>query len=308
MRFERASRRKAHLKIAITGPTGAGKTYSAILLAKGLAKGGKIAFIDTENRSGDLYSHLTEYDSGTLEPPFDTTKYMAAIDAAVEAGYSVIVIDSFSHAWKAILAEKEAIDARGGNSFTNWARLKPKTEALKNKIINAPAHIIACMRSKMEYALEQDGNRSKVSKMGMGVVQESDIEYEFTTVFDLDMTHRYLATKDRTSIFDGRKGEMITEGTGREFLTWLDSGAEPLPVTETPPAETPEPVDRNGTTPKDWLMSILTTKAQRDKWTATAEKLGMKPVEAAEKAMNAGVRDAGELFDWAALATPVVAE
>lgn len=288
--FSKASRRKAYLKIAVTGPTGAGKTYSSILLARGLAgDDGKIAFIDTENRSGDLYSHLTDYDSGTLTAPFSVERYMAAIDAAVEAGYDVIIIDSFSHAWKAILAEKEALDQRGGNSFTNWAKLKPKTEKLKNKIIEAQAHVICCMRSKMEYALVTEGNRSEVKKHGMGIVQEGDIEYEFTTVFDLDMTHGYVATKDRTSVFDGRTGDKITIETGREFIKWLDSGADPLP--------TPEP------DPKSWLTTILKTKEDRDKWVEASKPLGT-PIEAAKLAMASDVTTADDLFTWAALNAP----
>lgn len=294
--FTKASRRKAFLKLAITGPTGAGKTYSAILLARGIAgKDGRIVFIDTENGSGDLYSHLTEYDSGQLEAPFDTKKYMDAIDAAAAAGYDVVVIDSFSHAWKAILAEKEAIDARGGNSFTNWAKLKPKTEALKNKIIAAPIHVICCMRSKMEHAIETEGGKNTVKKLGMGVVQESDIEYEFTTVFDLDLTHRFVATKDRTSLFDGRKGEMISVDTGREFLTWLDSGAEALPVAASTNGEL---------SPKDWLNDILRgsdnkeTVRNKDRWVEVSVPLGGS-IEAAKLAMAEGVNDAADLFNWA---------
>ena len=53
MEFRKAERKQAKLRLGITGPSGSGKTYSALLIAKGL--GGRIAMIDTENGSGDLY-------------------------------------------------------------------------------------------------------------------------------------------------------------------------------------------------------------------------------------------------------------
>lgn len=66
--FNRAERKKAFLKIAITGVSGSGKTYSALQLAQGL--GGKIAMIDTENGSGELYSSLCDYDVAPMSAPF----------------------------------------------------------------------------------------------------------------------------------------------------------------------------------------------------------------------------------------------
>jgi len=76
---------------------GSGKTYGALLIAMGL--GGKIALIDTENGSGDLYAHLGDYDVCTLDAPYTVQKYLTAIEEAEQAGYSVLIIDSLSHAW-----------------------------------------------------------------------------------------------------------------------------------------------------------------------------------------------------------------
>ena len=63
--FRKAERRKAKLRLGLVGPAGSGKTYGALLIAMGL--GGKIALIDTENGSGDLYAHLGNYDVCTLD-------------------------------------------------------------------------------------------------------------------------------------------------------------------------------------------------------------------------------------------------
>ena len=54
--FKKAERKRSYVKIALCGVSGSGKTYSALLMAQGL--GEKIAMIDTENGSGELYSDL----------------------------------------------------------------------------------------------------------------------------------------------------------------------------------------------------------------------------------------------------------
>ncbi|WP_423806808.1 AAA family ATPase, partial [Phascolarctobacterium succinatutens] len=95
--FKKAERKKAFLKIAITGVSGSGKTYSALQLAQGL--GDKIAMIDTENGSGELYSNLCEYDVAPMAAPFTPEKYIDYIHEAEQAGYNVLIIDSLSHAW-----------------------------------------------------------------------------------------------------------------------------------------------------------------------------------------------------------------
>ncbi|MBM7855876.1 hypothetical protein JOC37_002297 [Desulfohalotomaculum tongense] len=97
IQFHRAQRKKARLRLAIAGPAGSGKTYSALLIAFGL--GGRTAMIDTERGSGELYVHLGDYDVCSLEAPFIPEKYVEAIQAAEGAGYDNIIIDSLSHAW-----------------------------------------------------------------------------------------------------------------------------------------------------------------------------------------------------------------
>ena len=92
IQFRKAERSKAKLRLALIGAPGSGKTYSALRIAKGL--GGKTAMIDTEAGSGDLYATDFEYDIISMNPPFQTEKYIAAIKAAEDAGYENIIIDS----------------------------------------------------------------------------------------------------------------------------------------------------------------------------------------------------------------------
>lgn len=233
MTFVKAERKQTHLKIALTGPSGSGKTYSALQIAKGI--GGRVAVIDTENRSASLYSHLTDFDIAELEPPFLVSKYINTINAAIVAKYDVLIIDSLSHAWAGeggILDRKAQMDSRGGNSFTNWKSLTPEQEKFISAILQSNIHIICTIRSKQEYSLD-DGESGKktVQKHGMAPIQREGMEYEFTTVFDLAMDHSAKASKDRTDMFDKRIFKPTPE-TGQEFMRWL--GNVPKPAQQAP--------------------------------------------------------------------------
>jgi len=241
--FHKAERRRAHIKLAITGPSGSGKTYSALLLAQGL--GGKVAMIDTENGSGEMYSALCAYDALQIDAPFTVAKYNAAIKAAVAAGYNVLIIDSLTHAWAGeggLLAQKEALDARGGNSYTNWATITKEHEQFKAALLQAPIHVVATMRSKQDYVLQANDRGKQVPvKVGMAPIQRDGMEYEFTTVFDVAMNHEAAVSKDRTGLFDGIVGKLSYEH-GAQIAAWLaDATAEPVAQPTPPPAAKPKP-------------------------------------------------------------------
>lgn len=241
MGFQRAERRRAFLKLAITGPTGSGKTYSALRLAFGL--GGPVAMIDTENGSGSLYAHLGEYDVQELHPPFTAQKYINAVREAAGGGYRVLIIDSLSHAWAGeggLLDQKSARDQRGGNSFANWAEVSKFHEQLKGAVLQSQLHVIACMRSKMEYVQEADERgKLQVRRVGMAPIQREEMPYEFTVVFDIDAQHQAMTSKDRTGLFTDQVSQ-LTEDHGRRIVTWLESGAAPADIPATP-APTPQP-------------------------------------------------------------------
>lgn len=222
IQFTRATRALVALKIGMMGPSGSGKTTAALELTRGLVgPTGKIAVLDTENGSASLYSDLTEFDALNMTAPYGVEKFLAAIDAAVEGGYQALVIDSASHEWIQILQDKESLDARGGNSYANWAQFTKKHEAFLTAIRNAPIHLICCLRGKEKHEIT---DQKKVVKLGMGSQMRDGFEFEMTTVFDLSMDHNAKATKDRTRIFEGRL-EPITRKTGQELAAWLKGGA-----------------------------------------------------------------------------------
>lgn len=229
MEIRKAERKKAKLRLGIAAPSGAGKTYSALLLAFGI--GGKVGLIDTEHGSGDLYAHLGDYDVIGIEAPYTVAKYTAAIKAFEAAGYNTIIIDSLSHAWAGdggLLDKQGKMADRGTNSFAAWRTIAPEHNALVDAMLQSPAHIIATMRAKQEYVLEtNDKGKQQPKKVGMAPVQREGMEYEFTVMLDVDMHHIASASKDRTSLFDGRFFKIGLE-TGKELLEWLETGtAEP---------------------------------------------------------------------------------
>lgn len=242
MQFKQAQRRRAKLKLAVTGPPGSGKTMSALRLATGLVgPGGRIAVIDTENRSASLYSDRFGFDVLDIEPPFESERFVDAISAAVAAGYDCLIIDSASHFWKGVLEFKGSLDSRGGNSFTNWNQAGKKYDAGLGSILQSDIHLIACLRSKIEYVLEEDMRGKQVPrKVGLAPVFRDEGEYEFTIVFDIAHDHTAQVSKDRTGIFTDRIFQ-VTEEIGRQVGAWLEGGAAPAqdPEPKAPKAEAP---------------------------------------------------------------------
>lgn len=231
IQIRKAERRKAKLRLALIGPTGSGKTFSALRMAFGI--GGKVGLIDTEHGSGDLYADMGDYDVITLEPPYTVPKYREAIAAFEDANYDVIIVDSLTHAWagegglldKQGMLEKDT--QRFKNSFQTWREITPEHNKLVEELIGSPAHMIATLRVKTEYVMEQN-SRGKMEprKIGLAPVFRDGIEYEFTLCMDIDQDHYARASKDRTMMFEGWR-DQITEDTGRRLKQWLDTGVEP---------------------------------------------------------------------------------
>lgn len=241
--FQKATRRQVPLKLGITGPSGSGKTTGSLNLMRGLVgPEGRIALCDTENGSASLYAHITDFDVMNMQPPYQVAKFVNAIKGAQEAGYQGLIIDSASAEWQELLAEKEAMDARGGNSFANWGAITKKHEEFLKAVRNAGIHIILCLRAKQEHVQDKDASgKTTIRKVGMAAIQREGAEYELTTVFDIAMDHNAKASKDRTGLFDGRI-EPVSVETGREIAAWLATGAVPEaePTTAPAPATAPQ--------------------------------------------------------------------
>jgi hypothetical protein len=225
--FKKAERKKAKLRLALCGPAGAGKTYSALRIATGL--GGKVALLDTERRSGDLYANDFEYDTCSLDEEFSPQNYIEIIKTAETNGYDILIIDSLSHAWSGEGGVLELVDkatqaSNSKNSYFAWRNVTPQHNALVDTILKSKMHIIATIRTKTDYLVSEEKGKSKPIKVGLAPIQREGIDYEFTVVLDLSLEGNIAtASKDRTKLFQG-KNFIVTEKTGIELVEWLEDG------------------------------------------------------------------------------------
>lgn len=225
MILQKAERKNAKIKMALQGPSGSGKTYSALLLAYGLCnEWSKIAVIDTENHSSDLYAHLGQYNVLPISEPYAPEKYINAIQLCQAEGIEVIIIDSISHEWEGSGGILDIHGNMAGNSFANWSKVTPRHNAFITAIIQSTAHVIGTIRTKQDYVLADKNGKMVPEKVGLKGVTRDGMDYEFTLVFDLDIKHVASASKDRTGLFMDKIAHAITFDDGMRIRQWCLGG------------------------------------------------------------------------------------
>lgn len=232
-KFTKAVRKAVAPKIALQGPSGAGKTYSALRFARGFAgENGRIAVIDTENGSASLYANVTDFDVMNIAPKvlqnnvqhFWYNDFKEGIQAAVDGKYNFLIIDSASHIWQGVLDFKSRLDSRpGANSYTNWYAAGQQFNEVLTMILQSPIPIICCFRSKMKYDLvENEKGKNVPVQLGLEPITRNESEYEFSLIFEIGRNHHASVLKTRVDAFDDHFYSVITEETGREFRSWLE--------------------------------------------------------------------------------------
>lgn len=236
--FEKVARKKAKLRLALTGVSGAGKTLSALYIAYGITGDwSKIALIDTEHERARFYADRSDLGTGEFlyapfEPPYSPQRYKQFVEEGAKTVGSdgVVIIDSFTHAWNnegGVLEIKDKIaEQPNKNSYTAWNEAGREQNSLVNTILAVDCHTIVTMRSKMNYVM-QENERGKMQpvKIGLSPIQREDTEYEFDIVLDIARTHIATASKDTT--FLDKFGQVITPDLGKQLKEWLDNGVEP---------------------------------------------------------------------------------
>lgn len=268
--FTKAARHAVKLKIGVDGASGSGKTLGALAIAHGIANGGRIAVADSENGSAALYADRFAFDTLNI-PDANPATYRAIIDAAVAAQYDALVIDSLSHAWLKVLAEKEDYDRANpkSNSWTNWRTFGPKWEQLMAHILAAPIHIVATMRSKQAYEQVESGGRKSVIKLGLQPQVRDGAEYEFGLVFSVNQAHHAEATKDRTGLFADRLVDLCAPTLHAELVAWMGTGgaapvAAPKPQLHVEPGGATDPVPQQPAAPR--AAAPATTDGRTLEW------------------------------------------
>jgi len=238
-----AVREQLKARVAIDGPSGAGKTFDALICATALAHGGKIAVIDTERGSARLYADFFQFD--VIELPvdrrgFNPEVYVQAIHFLEDqkgpdgtSKYAVIVIDSITHAWDGAggaldMVDQAAAKIKGGNSYVAWRSITPLHNKLVDAMLQSPCHIVCTMRSKMDYEQVKDGdNKTRINKIGLAPIQRAGMEYEFTIVFDVDTDHRIIVSKSRCAEMADQQMVKPDLKFFKQLSDWLEGGATP---------------------------------------------------------------------------------
>lgn len=224
-----AERPALKARMMISGPAGAGKTLSGLTVASRLADGGRVLWIDTEKESALTYADEYKFEHLPWSPPYDPRELAATITEA-GSSFDVIGIDSLSHFWR---GTGGTLDMAAGK-FTGWQVARPAQEDLVEAILNADAHVIVCVRSKMDHVQEVDPKSGKfvVKKLGMSPMQDDTLEYELNVSIEMDIEHRMAVSKSRTTSIPVGKVYQPghAEDLADEYAAWLRSG---VPVAAT---------------------------------------------------------------------------
>jgi hypothetical protein len=233
MQLRKATRQKAKIRLGLSAVAGGGKTYSALLIAKGMCGDwSKVAIIDTENGSGDLYCHLGDYNVISLQAPYEPERYVEAIKACEVAGMEVI-IDSITHEWDGKGGCLEIVDrltqaSTHKNSYIAWGKVTPRHQAFIDSILQSKCHVITTVRRKQDYEMTKGGDgKIKVEKAGLKEITREGFEYELTINLELDHGHHATASKDRTGLFSGKPEFIPSEATGQMIAEWCENGVDP---------------------------------------------------------------------------------
>lgn len=225
--LRKATRQKAKIRLGLSAVSGGGKTFSALQIAKGLVGDwSKIAVIDTENGSADLYAHLGDYNVLPLQAPFSPEKYIEAIKDCETAGMECIIVDSITHEWEGKGGCLEIQESLGGK-YQDWAKVTPRHRTFIDAILESKCHVITTVRRKQDYEMTKDNNgKMKVEKAGLKEVTREGFEYELTANLELDVRHNATASKDRTGLFMNKPAFVPSEETGKMIAEWCESGLD----------------------------------------------------------------------------------
>lgn len=249
LRVTRAERHQARLRFAVCASSNGGKTWTSIELAFGIVEelisrsvlsgtlAGKVGLIDTERSSAKLYAHLGPFDTVDLGPPYTVARYVEALQLLERAGCAVIIVDSISHAWAGVGGVLALLDRfETGARFSAFGTaVNPAQDEFVDAMLRSPCHVIATMRSKTAWVLEDVEKRTSSGgvrtvkaprRIGMAPIQRPGIEYEFTTMVDLDTdSHQARVVKNRCPVFSAWTPKVLTREHGRQLAAWLMEGA-----------------------------------------------------------------------------------
>lgn len=193
-----AKRERVPLLIGLMGPSGGGKTYSALRIARGIQKvvGGEIYGVDTEARRMLSYADEFRFKHVDFKPPFGSLDYLEAVRWCVAQGAKTIIVDSMTHehiGQGGYLETAEATVKRIARTDTpsfeqikklgmlGWADAGPKRQRMVEGIKQLGANMIFCFRAKEKVKPAPQGaaNRDPIHQ-GFMPLAGDDLLFEMT--------------------------------------------------------------------------------------------------------------------------------
>jgi ABC-type dipeptide/oligopeptide/nickel transport system ATPase subunit len=242
-----ATRTSVPLMVGLVGPSGGGKTYSALRLATGFQRvdGGEIYFVDTEARRALHYADRFKFRHVVFGSPFGPLDYLAAIQHCVSKGAKTIIVDSMSHEHEGpggVLEMHEAeVHRLGGqdrHNFPAWAKPKAERRRMINSLLQQPCNFIFCFRAK-EKTKPKGG---KLEELGFMPIAGEEFVYEMTLnalllpnaggvptwVSDFTGERQMIKLPEqfRKQLIDSK--QPLSEDTGEMLARWASGSGQPV--------------------------------------------------------------------------------
>lgn len=214
-----AKNETAYLKAGILGFEGSGKTYTAALIAIGLAQkigdGRPVAFFDTETGSDYL---IQKFRDAGVELLVAKTRAFADLLAFVEEAEdscSVAIVDSVTHTWTELVETSQSMLNVSRLGFHHWGPIKREWSRFTTAFINSRLHLIVCGRAGFEYDYQKDAEGElELVKTGTKMRAEGQLAYEPSLLLEMEKYRergsrttvpRCYVLKDRADLMMGRE-------------------------------------------------------------------------------------------------------
>jgi len=304
MAIGEVTREQAKLRLALSGPSGAGKTYTALNIATHM--GGRICVFDTEYGSAAKYSSGKpfRFSGDTIEGNYHPQKYLDKLAEAVADNFDIVIFDSLSHAWNGPGGILEIVSnetkRRNGNSYAAWDYATPIYRSLIHGLLAAKCHVIVTLRAKQDYVQEKNEKtgRTDIRKVGMAPEIRDGFSYEMDIEGLLDIDHNFIVGKTRCEEIDGRVFHKPGKELADILMGWLNDGA---PAVEKPVPAPPSTAEVNATAsapvmpPTDWRVAANTYLKGRSDETGREWKFANIPAFQGEGEMKLKLQSWGML-------------
>lgn len=225
--------------LGIAGKSGEGKTYTALLIARGMVdKPSEIGFLDTENKRGSLYANILDgkFMIGDLYPPFSPKRYSQAIQQFQDSGVKVLVIDSVTHEYEGTGGLDDIANAPKANGearkVADWNTAKREHRGFMNVLLQSNINIICCIRARDKVKIEVIKGKQEFVDQGSQPVCEKNFMFEMTASIMMEDEGRVQKPLKMPSFLKtafGQGNDYIGIETGKKIRQWLEQGEKEDP-------------------------------------------------------------------------------